>query len=221
MISGPSGWSARVFFGHLYKSVHLIDGRHVATVYTSPVVPCLSSANVFPLDVNIASTNSLLLKRECTTENACRLGKWSVRYDGMRGRWSRKSERKQMKLIKQKKNKKNNAGKKYFDLIDICLCCVHNSTLISSSATVSGSSLQDLNLYIPSFDHCFILTHKILIIIHVISQPGEASIQTIKATNPQNKNCEIKGCRKWEKPCLNYSFRSNCGKENAQGLSWG
>lgn len=74
MISGPLCWSARVFFGHLYKSVHLIDEHHVATVYTSPVVRCLSSANAFPFVVDIASTNNLLLKRECTTESARRLG---------------------------------------------------------------------------------------------------------------------------------------------------
>lgn len=61
------------FFGHLYRSIHLIDEHHVATVYTSPVVRCLSSANVFPLVVDIAPTNSLLLERECTAESDRRL----------------------------------------------------------------------------------------------------------------------------------------------------
>lgn len=37
------------FFGHLYKSIHFIDERHVDAVYTSPVGCSLSSTNVFLL----------------------------------------------------------------------------------------------------------------------------------------------------------------------------
>lgn len=71
----PLSWSARAIFGHLYKSVHLIDEHHVAAVYTSPVGRCLSGANVLPFVVDTAPTNSLLLRRECATESTRRLGK--------------------------------------------------------------------------------------------------------------------------------------------------
>lgn len=44
-----SAWSTCVFFGHLYKSIHFIDERHVDAFYTSPVGCSLSSTNVFLL----------------------------------------------------------------------------------------------------------------------------------------------------------------------------
>lgn len=69
------------FFGHPYKSIHLIDERHVVTVYTSLVVHCLSSANVFPLVVDIAPTTGVLLGRECAAESERRLWKTDQKYE--------------------------------------------------------------------------------------------------------------------------------------------
>ena len=149
MITGPSRWSARVFFfGHLYRSIHLIDEHHVATVYTSPVVRCLSSANVFPLVVDIAPTNSLLLERGMHRRERSQAGKINQRSEMWRDE-RRKTGEKQMKAIK---NQKEHAGKQgrhntllifWFCWLLFALDCVHSSMLELRSCS---SVKLDLNI---------------------------------------------------------------------------